>query len=98
MYNSLPYNASDTLYEQAYQGAWRPFLSGLYKFPSIKAVIHFPGNIFAWIEQNHPEYLYLLIEMVRKGQIELLGGGFYSPLAPLVSTQDMTGQVEALSA
>lgn len=98
MYNSLPYSAADTLYEQAYQGAWRPFLSGLYKFPSIKAVIHFPGNVFAWLEQNHPEYLYLLIEMVRKGQIELLGGGFYSPLSPLISTQDMTGQVEALSA
>jgi len=42
--------------------------------------------------------MYLLTEMVRKGQIELLGGGFYNPLAPLISTQDMTGQVEALSA
>jgi hypothetical protein len=98
MYNHLPYSASNALYEQEYQGAWRPFLSGLYKFPSIKSIIHFSGTIFSWLEENHPEYMYLLTEMVRKGQIELLGGGFYNPIAPLVSTQDMTGQVEALSA
>lgn len=98
MHNDLPYSASDALYEQSYQGAWRPFLSGLYKFASIKSVVHFSGTIFAWLEENHPEYMYLLTEMVRRGQVELLGGGFYNPLAALVSSQDMTGQVEALSA
>jgi len=98
MHNDLPCGASDALYEQVYQGAWRPFLSGLYKFASIKSVVHFSGAIFAWLEENHPEYMYLLTEMVRKGQVELLGGGFYNPLAGLVSAQDMTGQVEALSA
>ncbi|SLM19654.1 putative 4-alpha-glucanotransferase [uncultured spirochete] len=98
MYNNLPYNASNALYEQEYQGAWRPFLSGLYKFLSIKSIIHFSGAIFSWLEKNHPEYMYLLTEMVRRGQIELLGGGFYNPIASLISTQDMTGQIEALSA
>ena len=98
MHNDLSYSASDALYEQVYQGAWRPFLSGLYKFSSIKSVVHFSGAIFTWLEKNHPEYMYLLTEMVRKGQVELLGGGFYNPLAGLVSAQDMTGQVEALSA
>ncbi len=98
MHSDLPFNASAALYEQIYQGAWRPFLSGLYKFPSIKSVIHFSGDIFIWLEENHPEYMYLLTEMVRKGQVELLGGGFYNPMAGLISTQDMTGQVEALSA
>ena len=98
MYNDLPYDASSALYEQEYQGAWRPFLSGLYKFSSIKSIIHFSGVIFSWLEENHPEYMYLLNEMVRKGQIELLGGGFYNPIAPLISSQDMTGQIEALSA
>ena len=98
MHNDLPYSASNALYEEAYQGAWRPFLSGLYKFASIKSVVHFSGSIYSWLEENHPEYMYLLTEMVRRGQIELLGGGFYNPLAALVSSQDMTGQVEALSA
>lgn len=98
MYNHLPYNASGALYEQTYQGAWRPFLSGLYKFLSIKSVIYFSGAIFPWLEENHPEYMYLLVEMVRRGQVELLGGGLYNPLSPLISTQDMTGQVESLSA
>ncbi len=98
MHNDLSYGSSDALYEQVYQGAWRPFLSGLYKFASIKSVVHFSGAIFSWLEEHHPEYMYLLTEMVRKGQVELLGGGFYNPLAGLVSAQDMTGQVEALSA
>lgn len=98
MYSSLPRNAADSLQEQIYQSAWRPFLSSLYKFPSIKALIHFSGTIYSWLEKNHPEYLYLLTEMARKNQIELLGGGFHSPLSALISTQDLTGQVEALSA
>jgi len=97
-HSDLPYNASDTLYEQVYQGSWRPYLAGLYKFASIKSVIYFSGSIFFWLEQKHPEYMYLLSELVRKGQIEMLGGGYYNPFATLISSQDMAGQIEALGA
>jgi len=41
--------------------------------------------------------MYLLTEMAHKGQIELLGGGLYNPIASLVSTQDLTAQIENLS-
>ena len=34
-YNTMPDGASDTLFELSYQRSWRPFLSSLYKFPSI---------------------------------------------------------------
>jgi len=97
MYSSLPFNASSAFFEELYQGAWRPFLSSLYKFPSLRSILYFSGTIFPWLEEHHPEYMYLLTEMARKGQIELLGGGLYNPIASLVSTQDLTAQIENLS-
>ncbi|MCX7776273.1 MAG: alpha-amylase/4-alpha-glucanotransferase domain-containing protein [Rectinemataceae bacterium] len=98
LYNIMPQGARGELMEHAYQNAWRPFLSSLYKFPSIKAMLHFSGNVLSWIEHGHPEYLYLLVEMVKKGQVELLGGGFYAPLASVIPQSDLTGQIESLSA
>lgn len=73
-YNSMPHGISSRIFEWTYQSSWRPFLSGLYKFPAIHAVLYYSGTVLQWIEENHPEFMLLLEEMLGKKQIELLGG------------------------
>ncbi|MDP3177532.1 MAG: hypothetical protein Q8M76_06485, partial [Spirochaetaceae bacterium] len=79
-YNHLPNGAEEFTFEDTYQICWRPFLSVLYRFPEMPACLHYSGTVLRWLELRHPEFIMLLEEMVLRKQIELLGGGFFSPL------------------
>jgi alpha-amylase len=96
-YNAMPDGTSGKVFELTYQRSWRPFLSSLYKFQNINAVLYYSGVVFQWIEENHPEFLLLLEEMAGRKQIELLGGGFFSPLFPILQPSDKIGQIEMLT-
>lgn len=96
-YNAMPDGASGKVFELTYQRSWRPFLSSLYKFQNINAVLYYSGVVFQWIEENHPEFLLLLEEMASRKQIELLGGGYFSPLFPMLQPSDKIGQIEMLT-
>ena len=96
-YNHLPEGTEETVLEETYQTCYRPFLSVLYRFPDIFASIHYSGSLLRWLEARHPEFFMLLEEMVLRKQIELLGGGFFAPLLPLLSNSDRLGQIEYLT-
>ncbi len=96
-YNHVPEGAEESSLEETYQVCWRPYLSALYRFPDISAVLHYSGTALSWLEARHPEFLMLLEEMAAKKQIELLGGGFFAPLLPLVPGPDRLGQIELLT-
>lgn len=96
-YNTMPDGASSKVFELTYQSSWRPFLSSLYKFQNIFAVLYYSGTVLQWIEENHPEFLILLEEMAGRRQIELLGGGFFSPLLSALQPSDKVGQIEMLT-
>ena len=96
-YNLLPEGTEEQAFEETYQVCWRPFLSVLYRFPTIAAVLHYSGTVLHWLESRHPEFLMLLEEMVLRKQIELLGGGFFGPLMPLIPGPDRLGQAELLT-
>ena len=96
-YNTMPDGASGKVFELTYQRSWRPFLSSLYKFQNISAVLYYSGIVLQWIEENHPEFLLLLEEMAGRKQIELLGGGYFNPLFPILQPSDKVGQIEMLT-
>lgn len=96
-YNLMPEGMEESAFEETYQVAWRPFLSTLYRFPGIFAALHYSGTVLHWLESRHPEFLMLLEEMALRKQVELLGGGFYAPLFPLIPGPDRLGQVELLT-
>jgi 4-alpha-glucanotransferase len=96
-YNHLPEGLSESEFEGVYQSCYRPFLSVLNRFPEIQATLYFSGSLLKRFEFRHPEYLMLLEEMTARRQVELLGGGFYAPIMPLIPSADRLGQIELLT-
>jgi alpha-amylase len=96
-HNSLPIGDFDCVFERVYQRAYKPFLTVLNRHPEFPAVLHYSGILLEWIERNHPELLMLLTDMVKRKQVELLTGGFYDPLLPLIPNPDRLGQIEKLT-
>jgi hypothetical protein len=93
----IPGGAGDDEFERVYKADLEPFITTLYKYPKIQAVLHYSGVLLHWIERFHSECLMLIENMVSRKQVEILGGGFYEPMMPLIPLQDKIGQVELLT-
>ena len=87
----------DEEFERLYKTQIKPFVATLYKYPKIQASLHYSGILLRRIEKSHPEFFMLLEDLVSRKQIELLGGGFYEPVLPLLPLQDKIGQIELLT-
>lgn len=92
-----PHGSRPQALEESYQRAYKPLLSVLNRHPEIAAVLHFSGSLLTWMDESHEEFLMLLDEMVKRRQVELLGGGFYEPILPLIPMGDRLGQIESLT-
>jgi 4-alpha-glucanotransferase len=96
-HNHLPLGLDHETAERSYQEAFKPLLAVLYRFPQFPLTLHYSGILLEWLEERHPEFLTLLAEMVGRGQVEVLGGGYYDPILPLIPTNDKLGQLEKMT-
>lgn len=83
--------------EHLYQSVYKPLVSALYNLPGLPFTFAFDGPFMEWMEVHHPEFFMIIEEMVSRKQIEILGGGYYSPFFPLLPPSDRVGQVELLT-
>jgi hypothetical protein len=93
----LPYGTGDDEFERAFWTQLKPFISTLYRYPGVQAVLHYSGVLLHWIERNHPEFFVLIEELVSRKQVELLGGGFYEPMMSIIPASDRISQIEMLT-
>ena len=97
IHNHQPIGNFDFVFEDAYQKSYLPFLQVLKNHPSIKISIHFTGILIDWLEQNHPELLNMVAEMVERGQLEVMSGAYYEPIISVIPEQDRIGQIRKLT-
>lgn len=84
-------------YEAQYQNIYKPLISSLYTLPELPFTLHMSGSLVDWLEHYHAEFFMILNEMISRKQIDILGGGYYAPLFPLIPPVDRVGQLELLT-
>jgi len=92
-----PIGNFDDIIERAYQNCYKPFLDVFEKFPDIKMAFHFSGCLLDYFEIHHPDYLDRVKAMVARGQVEIIGGGYYEPIFTSIPEEDRAGQIEMMS-
>ncbi|MGB6391224.1 MAG: alpha-amylase/4-alpha-glucanotransferase domain-containing protein [Candidatus Acidiferrales bacterium] len=92
-----PVGNFDGVFEHTYQRAYLPFVEVLARHPSVRLALHFTGSLLEWIERAHPEYLDLLRELSLRGQVELVGGGYYEPILISIPLEDRIEQIHRLA-
>ena len=83
----------DALYEYSY----KPLLKLLYNHADTKFTLYYSGLLIEWLEKHHTEFVDVLTEMVKRRQVELLGGAYFEPILPLIPKTDRIGQIERLT-
>ena len=97
IHNHQPIGNFEGVMESAFARCYSLFLATLEKHPTIRMAIHHSGCLLDWLEATHPEYIKQLARMTEKGQIEILGGGYYEPILPSIPFDDAVEQLELMS-
>ncbi len=80
-----------------YLNKFKKIFSFLCTYTDIRLSLYIPGVVLEWLKVNHPEVITILSERTSAGQIELIGGGFFEPILPLISPTDRVTQIENLT-
>jgi hypothetical protein len=83
--------------EAVHRLSYAPFVDVLNQHPAIRVALHYSGILLEWLEQRHPEYVDLLGDLVERGQVEMVGGGFYEPVLASLPLPDRLAQLERMS-
>lgn len=84
--------------EAAYLDAYLPFVECLEKHPGVHLGLHVSGPLLEWIEEARPQYFDRLRALVERGQVEIVGGGFYEPILISIPPGDQQEQIARMSA
>ena len=96
-HNHLPLGRSERGGRAAVPGLAEALPRRALPLPGFPVTLHYSGILMEWLEESHPELLTLLGEMVGRGQVEVLGGGYYDPILPLIPMNDKLGQLEKMT-
>jgi len=92
-----PVGNFDSVFESAYALSYLPFVELLERHPAIRLGLHFTGSLLEWVERAHPEYFDRLRALVERGQVEMVGGGFFEPILIAIPPEDRLEQITRLS-
>jgi alpha-amylase len=96
VHNHQPLGNFRSVFETAFEDCYRPFLREMRKHPAVKFTAHYSGPLLEFMQEKERECWDILKELVARGQVELLGGGFYEPILAVIPEEDRQGQLRMM--
>ncbi|MBD3765555.1 MAG: hypothetical protein IE927_12710 [Rhodobacterales bacterium] len=84
IHNHQPVGNFDHVVEEAYQQSYWPFLQAFARHEGLKLNLHNSGPVWEFVRAHHPEYISLVKKLIASGRLELLTGGYYEPILPII--------------
>ena len=97
VHNHQPVGNFDHIVAKAFADGYRPFLKIMAAHPGFRFALHCSGPLWEHMEKTERDCWDLIKEMAERGQVELLGGGFYEPVLPLIPEEDRAGQLRMMN-
>jgi len=97
IHNHQPVGNFGWVFNEAYKTSYQPFLEVLEKHPKVKMALHYTGPLLDWFIENKPDFIRRIKKLVKSGQVEMLTGGYYEPILPIIPDRDKIGQIKMLS-
>lgn len=97
LHNHQPVGNFGWVFGDVHDQAYRPMLDALDRHPGVRLGLHYTGPLLDWLRAERPEFLERLRGLVDRGQVELLGGGYYEPVLASLPERDRVGQLTRMS-
>ncbi len=98
IHSHQPVGNFEGVFEEAYEKAYLPFLETISKHYSIKVTLHYSGGLLDWLLRRHPDFIAKIKELVNQGRCEILAGGYFEPILPIIPEEDAIAQIGLLKA
>ncbi len=97
LHNHQPVGNFGWVFADVYEVAYKPMLDALERHPGVRLALHYTGPLLDWLLVERPEFIEQLRRLVDRGQVELLGGGYYEPVLASLPARDRIGQVRRMA-
>jgi hypothetical protein len=97
VHSHQPSGNFESVVEDAVRRAYHPFLATLREVGGFPLTVHCSGGLLTFLRERARPTFDLLGRLAADGQVELLTGGFYEPILPMLPDWDKLGQIQALS-
>jgi 4-alpha-glucanotransferase len=97
IHNHQPVGNFGWVFADVHDQAYRPMIDALHRHPGVRLSLHYTGALLEWLRAERPEFLDKLRILVRRGQVELLGGGYYEPVLASLPERDRLGQLQRMA-
>jgi hypothetical protein len=97
VHNHQPIGNFRGVFRRAFADCYKPFLQEMSRHPSIRFTVHFSGPLWEYMQTREKRCWDLVRLLVERGQVELLGGGFYEPILSIIPEVDRQGQLAMMS-
>jgi len=97
IHNHQPVGNYPFVFEQVYHDAYLPLVEALERHPAVRVSLHYSGCLLDWILDNRPDFVPLVAALAARGQVEVMTGGYYEPVLPMIPDSDKLGQIAKLS-
>ncbi|HET7702332.1 MAG TPA: alpha-amylase/4-alpha-glucanotransferase domain-containing protein [Candidatus Limnocylindrales bacterium] len=93
LHNHQPVGNFGWVIAETYDQAYLPMVEALERHPGVRVALHYTGPLLAWLGAERPDFIARLAALAERGQVEILGGGWYEPVLAALPERDRVGQL-----
>ncbi len=97
LHNHQPVGNFPWVFQQVFEESYQPMIEALERHPGVRLALHYTGSLLDWMEEAHPEFLHRIAALVKRGQVEMVSGGYYEPILPSIPDDDKLAQIRRLT-
>ncbi|HEX5590243.1 MAG TPA: alpha-amylase/4-alpha-glucanotransferase domain-containing protein [Candidatus Limnocylindrales bacterium] len=97
LHNHQPVGNFGWVIEETHRHAYLPMVEALERHPQVRLGLHYTGPLLEWLGVEHPDFLDRLRALVARGQVEILGGGYFEPVLASLPERDRLSQLTRMA-
>jgi alpha-amylase len=97
IHNHQPVGNFGWVFAEIYEQAYEPLVAALERHPGVRLSLHYTGPLLEWLRIERPAFIARLRALVARGQVEILGGGYYEPVLASLPERDRVGQLHRMA-
>ncbi|TAK01701.1 MAG: glycosyl hydrolase, partial [Chloroflexota bacterium] len=97
LHNHQPVGNFGWVIEDTHRHAYQPMVEALERHPRVRLGLHYTGPLLEWLAAEHPDFLDRLRALVERGQVEILGGGYFEPVLASLPERDRLAQLTRMA-
>jgi len=97
VHDHQPAGNFDAVIAGAVAAAYHPFFECAWRETDLPLTVHCSGSLLGWMREHAAPTFDLLGQLAASGRVELLTGGFYEPILPMLPDWDKLGQIQRMN-